>query len=58
MTADLASAGVNSVGVITGLIVNCKDGQPALITLPHGINKKIKYETNNKVMSVIGSHLT
>ena len=24
MTADLASAGVNSVGVITGLIVNCK----------------------------------
>jgi len=28
MTADLASAGVNSVGVITGLIVNCKDHLP------------------------------
>jgi len=24
------------------------------LSLPHGINKKLKYETKNKMMSVIG----
>ena len=32
----------------------CKKLMGSLLSLPHGINKKLKCETKNKLMSVIG----